>query len=69
MNASTSGHAAEVARGERFTFGENWRRFLGSLNDERIVRAEESLREMLGVQDLRGKRFLDIGCGSGLFRS
>ena len=60
-------HATEVSRGERFEFGANWARFLELLNDERIGRAEKSLCEMLGVSDLEGKSFLDIGSGSGLF--
>ncbi|HEV2765207.1 MAG TPA: class I SAM-dependent methyltransferase [Pyrinomonadaceae bacterium] len=62
-----STHAAEVARGERFEFGENWSRFLELLDDGRIARAEESLKTMLEVSDLSGKSFLDIGSGSGLF--
>jgi 2-polyprenyl-3-methyl-5-hydroxy-6-metoxy-1,4-benzoquinol methylase len=62
-----SSHAIEIARGARFEFGKNWARFLADLNDRRIARAEESLREMLAVTDLRGKAFLDIGSGSGLF--
>ena len=62
-----SQHAVEIAQGKRFDFGENWSRFLTALNDDRIVQAEESLTAMLGVADLRGKRFLDIGSGSGLF--
>ena len=66
-NAGTSTHAAEVARGERFEFGENWGRFLALLDDERIARAEESLKTMLETEDLSGKSFLDIGSGSGLF--
>jgi SAM-dependent methyltransferase len=60
-------HALEVSRGERFKFGANWTQFLKLLNDDRIVLAERSLRAMLGVEDLKGKRFLDIGSGSGLF--
>ncbi|MBU1599387.1 class I SAM-dependent methyltransferase [bacterium] len=52
---------------ERFSFGENWKRFLGLLNEERIKSAEDSLCKMLGTSDLKGKSFLDIGCGSGLF--
>src|SRR3954454_16328911 len=60
-------HADEVARGERFEFGENWRRFLDVLDEERITRAERSLRDMLGVESLSGRSFLDIGSGSGLF--
>ena len=62
-----SAHASEVERGERFEFGKNWSRFLAVLNDERIAEAEQSLRAMLEVEDLRGRSFLDIGSGSGLF--
>ena len=51
----------------RFAFGANWSRFLSLLNEQRIAEAEQSLRDLLGVADLRGKRFLDIGSGSGLF--
>lgn len=61
------GHAKEIAEGERFAFGENWARFLELLTDERIEKAEQSLREMLGVENLQGKTFLDAGSGSGLF--
>src|SRR4051812_32015505 len=60
-------HAEQVARGERFAFGENWRRFLDVLDDQSIARAERSLTEMLGPESLAGRDFLDIGCGSGLF--
>lgn len=58
--------AQEVSAGNRFTFGANWSRFLVSVNEKRIVEAEKSLVQMLGG-DLSGKKFLDIGCGSGLF--
>ena len=60
-------HVLEVSRGERFEFGKNWTSFLGVLNEQRIAQAEQSLRDMLGVDDLRGRSFLDIGSGSGLF--
>lgn len=56
----------EIARGARFAFGANWRRFLSVLNESRIRRAEESLLQMLEMSDLRGKSFLDVGSGSGL---
>lgn len=59
--------ASAVDTEKRFAFGENWRRFLSVLNDERIAVAEASLREMLEVDSLSGKSFLDIGSGSGLF--
>lgn len=62
-----TGHASEVASGERFEFGANWAQFLNVLNDQRIALAEQSLCNMLGVDNLTGKHFLDIGSGSGLF--
>ena len=58
---------SEVAQGERFEFGKNWQRFLSVLDESRIGEAERSLREMLRVETLAGRRFLDVGCGSGLF--
>ena len=65
-NAATA-HAAEVARGERFKFGENWRKFLESMSEERVQAAMVSLQKMLDRETLAGLRFLDIGSGSGLF--
>lgn len=62
-----SQHTLEVAQGERFEFGKNWSRFLTLLNEQRIVEAESSLKQMLECADLHGKSFLDIGSGSGLF--
>ena len=62
-----STHAIEVAERQRFEFGENWSRFLHALDEERVARARESLCAMLEVETLEGRRFLDIGSGSGLF--
>ena len=59
-------HTEEVSRGERFEFGKNWSRFLTTLDDQRIAQAERAIVEMLELPDLTGKRFLDIGSGSGL---
>lgn len=50
----------------RFAFGRNWLGFLATLDDARVLRAEETLQEMLGMS-LEGRAFLDIGSGSGLF--
>jgi SAM-dependent methyltransferase len=51
---------------DAFRFGRNWRRYVSSyLDPDRERIAAESLQELVG--DLRGKTFLDIGCGSGLF--
>jgi len=52
---------------DRFEFGRNWRQFAAKVSPERIVDAEESLRSMLQMRGLAGQRFLDVGCGSGLF--
>ena len=60
-------HAEELASGERFAFGENWARFLTTLDDARIAQAEQSLIQKLGLDQLSGRTFLDIGSGSGLF--
>ncbi len=52
---------------QRFAFGENWQNFAKDVDEDRIRAAEQSLATMLGVEDLRGRSFLDVGCGSGLF--
>jgi 2-polyprenyl-3-methyl-5-hydroxy-6-metoxy-1,4-benzoquinol methylase len=70
MSTAPAGTAIQSAANTsetRFAFGKNWQHFLKVLNDERIMEAEDSLRNMLQVEDLRGKTFIDIGSGSGLF--
>jgi 2-polyprenyl-3-methyl-5-hydroxy-6-metoxy-1,4-benzoquinol methylase len=67
MASSVDSHALEVESGERFEFGKNWTNFLRLLNDERIEQAVASLKRLLGVSDLEGKTFIDVGSGSGLF--
>jgi len=59
--------AGDLEVGDRFEFGDNWTRFLSVLDDRRILDAEASLKQMLGITRLDGQKFLDIGCGSGLF--
>ncbi len=51
----------------RFPFGKNWARFLDGLTTRQIEEAEKSLVDVLGEDAFKGRRFLDIGCGSGLF--
>ncbi len=60
-------HSEQIKEGKRFSFGENWAQFLKNLNEDRIRKAEKSLCQKLDVENLQGKRFLDIGSGSGLF--
>lgn len=50
-----------------FPFGKNWQTFLRYVDEERIKQAQMSLRAFLQVSDLRGRTFVDVGCGSGLF--
>jgi len=50
----------------RFEFGENWRRFLAVLDEERIKEAERALCGMLECNSLQGLSFVDLGSGSGL---
>jgi SAM-dependent methyltransferase len=51
-----------------FSFGKNWQRFLdGCLTPQRERTARNSITDFLELNDLKGRSFLDIGCGSGLF--
>ena len=60
----------------RFAFGENWKSFLRSLDEDRITQACRSLAGLLRLdaaddvdkdRALQGRSFLDLGSGSGLF--
>ncbi|HJZ69895.1 MAG TPA: class I SAM-dependent methyltransferase [Blastocatellia bacterium] len=51
----------------RFEFGKNWSRFIALVDEDRIAKAANSLRQWLEVDDLEGKSFLDVGSGSGLY--
>ncbi len=51
----------------RFGFGRNWKDYIEkNLSDEAVEASKKWLLEFLGMKDLAGKSFLDIGCGSGL---
>jgi len=51
-----------------FDFGKNWEDFsLNALDQSSLKEAEESLESLLGREGLRGKSFLDIGSGTGIF--
>lgn len=65
--APPDSHSLELASRRRFAFGKNWGRFLSTLNERRILAACGSVRELLGIETLEGKSFLDVGSGSGLF--
>ena len=50
-----------------FSFGENWSHYAEKIDEARIEEAEKSLMRLVGRENIEGKTFLDIGCGSGLF--
>jgi len=50
-----------------FPFGKNWDQFVRkALNDERIQISRRHILAFLEMPDLKGKSFIDVGCGSGL---
>ncbi|MEJ2061218.1 MAG: class I SAM-dependent methyltransferase [Gammaproteobacteria bacterium] len=49
-----------------FAFGENWAAYSEKIGETEINEAVAGLSRLLGGERLDGKRFLDIGCGSGL---
>jgi 2-polyprenyl-3-methyl-5-hydroxy-6-metoxy-1,4-benzoquinol methylase len=50
-----------------FKFGENWKDFSQLITEERINDAKNSLLDLLPLEKISGKSFMDFGCGSGLF--
>jgi SAM-dependent methyltransferase len=49
-----------------FAFGKNWAAYADKISEAEIEEAEGGLSRLLGGERLDGKRFLDIGSGSGL---
>jgi 2-polyprenyl-3-methyl-5-hydroxy-6-metoxy-1,4-benzoquinol methylase len=50
-----------------FSFGKNWQKFVErNFSEERVEISRAHLLDFLGLPDLGGKHFLDVGCGSGL---
>lgn len=51
----------------RFGFGKNWENYVKKyFSEERVQIAQNHLLDFLQLDNLHGKSFLDIGCGSGL---
>lgn len=67
MNKLTKSEKKALDPKNRFAFGKNWASFLENLDEGRIIEAEKSLKTSLDITNLKGKVFLDIGSGSGLF--
>jgi len=68
MSPGPTAPAGDPAGGPRFEFGANWRSFSRqSLGPRALEAARLSLTALLGPGRIRGARFVDVGCGSGLF--
>ncbi len=50
----------------RYWFGKNWKKFISNISEEQIEMAKNSLIDLFG-HSIKGKKFVDVGCGSGLF--
>jgi 2-polyprenyl-3-methyl-5-hydroxy-6-metoxy-1,4-benzoquinol methylase len=50
-----------------FSFGKNWKKFIKKIDNRKIIEAEQSLLSLLGTGSLKGRHFLDVGSGSGIF--
>lgn len=50
----------------RFAFGKNWASYAALIGEPEIAEAEQGLLKLIPEAELRGRSFLDIGCGSGL---
>lgn len=51
----------------KFPFGKNWKAYAKLIDESRLKEAEKSLQFLLKASDLKGKKFVDVGSGSGLF--
>jgi 2-polyprenyl-6-hydroxyphenyl methylase/3-demethylubiquinone-9 3-methyltransferase len=52
--------------GAHFAFGKNWASYARQIRADEMDAAEQGLVRLLGPDGVRGRSFLDIGCGSGL---
>ena len=50
----------------RFKFGENWSQFEQHINCKAIENARKGLEKLISPQEIKDKKILDIGSGSGL---
>lgn len=51
---------------EHFEFGKNWQSYVELVDEDRIAEAEAGLLRLVSREDIKGRTFFDIGCGSGL---
>lgn len=63
---NTEQQAASTGDAVRFAFGANWMDYAKSVTEEDIENASRRLTALIHADALKGKTFIDIGCGSGL---
>jgi 2-polyprenyl-6-hydroxyphenyl methylase/3-demethylubiquinone-9 3-methyltransferase len=49
-----------------FEFGKNWASYSALIDAPQIEEAKEGLLKLIPQEEIRGRSFLDIGCGAGL---
>jgi len=49
-----------------FSFGENWKDFVRYADEGVLQDSLKDIETWLGQECIKGKRILDIGCGSGI---
>ena len=49
-----------------FSFGSNWRRYVGDLSEQRVAAAQNDVERWLGAAGVADRRVIDVGCGSGI---
>ncbi len=58
----------KILDNQSFAFGKNWQLFIKKhLNQARVDETKKSFIEFYDGHNLKGKTFIDVGCGSGLF--
>jgi 2-polyprenyl-3-methyl-5-hydroxy-6-metoxy-1,4-benzoquinol methylase len=51
-----------------FSFGKNWNNYVETVvNDKVLAETKNSMLKYLPIEEYKGKNFIDVGCGSGLF--
>ncbi|MFN4280903.1 class I SAM-dependent methyltransferase [Thermosynechococcus sp.] len=55
-----------TSQAAHFAFGKNWADYATKISEQQINKAEKGLERLLGRDAIRYRRFLDIGCGSGI---
>ena len=51
-----------------FSFGKNWYKYVKQeYNEARYKEAEKSIKQFFKTNNFKGKTFIDVGCGTGIF--